>query len=195
MCPRSVCGRTEKSPLRGGWEGPKQTTLLRSSYSSNKTKSEVQDSSGSILHSMTQIVFGRQGNVELLSNILGCWHPLGWPPQTTTWIREVLYYILKKVVKDMEGLSFLSKQFGYAGWVFWISWSLSMSIYLIIIFIIISLAKSFWRQRPPLIFSTHFYQLPVYSRLLIYFPVCPAFLCHTWIVMLLCYYNSTSIMC
>ena len=28
MCPRSICVRTEKSPLRGGWEDPKQATLL-----------------------------------------------------------------------------------------------------------------------------------------------------------------------
>ena len=42
-------------------------------------------------------------------------------------------YILKTVVKDMEGLSFLSEQFGYTGWIFWISWSPSMSIYLIFI--------------------------------------------------------------
>ena len=52
-----------KRALLGGREGPKQVILLRSSYSSNKTKSEVQDLSNSILYSMAEIVFGRQGNV------------------------------------------------------------------------------------------------------------------------------------
>ena len=57
-CAQDLSVAELKSPLRGGCKGPKQATLLRSSYSSNKTKSEVQDSLDNILYLMTQVVFG-----------------------------------------------------------------------------------------------------------------------------------------